>query len=206
MYSTDYEQEPGLNFWPSFTDITLIVILILIVFIFAQIILNTEIFELARIKSKQQEMEQLILSKLSPQHRPSVSFKSEYKTQHITFSNTILFQSGRDELQSEGESVLGIVGGVLRDNTYLFESIQIEGHTDSIPVPRNSAFRSNWDLSSSRATTVVEFFDDLGVDPAQVPISAAGFSEYKPVATTSNPDSLAKNRRIEMIINYSGKQ
>lgn len=179
----------GLNFWPSFVDISLITILILIVLYFAQLLANVEVFELARIKDKQDELEcrlkEAIASDVGPEALDQVRFSRTFREHRVTFSSGILFHLGEDSLQPAGQRILGSVGRVLREaaDDHLFESLQVEGHTDTLRVGRgNVRVRDNWDLASSRATAVVRFFaESTGVAPASVPMSAVGFSKYAPV-------------------------
>ena len=71
----------------------------------------------------------------------------------------------------------------------------MEGHTDNVPV-HNSRFKSNWELSTSRATAVV--IEQHGFDPLLV--SAAGYSEYRPVESNSSVRGRAANRRVDLVV------
>ncbi len=74
----------------------------------------------------------------------------------------------------------------------------MEGHTDNVPV-HNSRFKSNWDLSTARATTVAALLIERhGFDPAL--ISAAGYSEYRPVAGNDSVEGRAANRRVDLVV------
>lgn len=195
----------SINFWPSYTDISMLMILILIIYLFTQVVSNAEAFKLSKIRQKQrqivQQIEGTVRGALGDDGMKKISFSSDFKTQHITFSDQVLFESGSADLKPEGKNILLLLAEVLKKNTNLYYSIQIEGHTDPIPV-KGGKFRSNWDLSSSRATAVVEYFASkpIELDPAKM--SAAGFAQYRPVVSGGAPEDYAKNRRIEMIINY----
>ncbi|HEX4286320.1 MAG TPA: OmpA family protein [Terracidiphilus sp.] len=76
--------------------------------------------------------------------------------------------------------------------------IRVEGHSDNQPI-HNDEFRSNWELSASRAMNVLLLLvDDAGFDPRN--ISAAGFGEYRPVSDNSTPDGRKMNRRVDLVV------
>jgi chemotaxis protein MotB len=113
----------------------------------------------------------------------------------IEMASAILFRSGRAELSSEGEETLTQVAEVLR--TIPNRHFQVAGHTDNIPV-RRSRFGSNWELSTARATTVVQYLQEAGVDPSF--LSAAGYSEFAPSGSNDSEEGRAQNRRIEIVL------
>ena len=80
--------------------------------------------------------------------------------------------------------------------------VSVQGHTDNQAPDRNSPFRDNWELSSFRALSVLHELIDDGVKPNR--ISAAGFAQYKPLATNATKSGRAKNRRVE--IHFYGTQ
>jgi chemotaxis protein MotB len=77
-------------------------------------------------------------------------------------------------------------------------AIRIEGHTDDVPI-RTSRFVSNWELSTARASAVVELLvREFGVDPAR--LSAAGYGEFHPRVPNDSAENRARNRRIDIVI------
>ncbi len=86
-----------------------------------------------------------------------------------------------------------------------FESIQINGHTDDIPLSGNGQFTSNWDLSAVRAIAVVSLFrKKSNEDKVLVPLlSATGYSKHRPVVLNDSELNRARNRRIEILLLYS---
>ena len=107
----------------------------------------------------------------------------------------ILFDSGRAEIKTAGERVLGAVATQIRDlNGY---TIRVEGHTDDRPIS-TALFPSNWELSSARAARVVRFLVENGVD-ANI-LSAVGYGPFKPVASNDSAKNRALNRRIEIVL------
>ena len=74
--------------------------------------------------------------------------------------------------------------------------IRVDGHTDVRPIQAASRFRSNWELSASRAIAVVRYLIDRGVKPEH--LIAAGFGEFRPLDPAENEDAYQRNRRIEL--------
>jgi len=113
----------------------------------------------------------------------------------INFADPILFEPGSDVLKPSSYPHLHRLTAVFKD---LPNPIQIEGHTDNRPLGRGTRFRSNWELSSARAYSVLQFFVKEGVAPEK--LSAVGYGEYKPVQSNDSPEGRSKNRRIEINI------
>ena len=112
----------------------------------------------------------------------------------------ILFDSGSAELGEEGKAELAKVARTILDVAPMIPNgvgwvLQIDGHTDNVPI-HTIAFASNWDLSTARAISVVEFLTSQGVPPEH--LAATGFGEFQPIATGDDPESRRRNRRIEL--------
>lgn len=116
----------------------------------------------------------------------------------LSMVEKILFDSGSSDIKQNGKAVLDRVAEILRKVTD--KQIRIEGHTDNVPIgPVLAAkFPTNWELSTARSTTVVRYLQDKGIDPAL--LSAAGYSEYRPVASNETDEGKEKNRRIEIVL------
>ncbi len=115
----------------------------------------------------------------------------------ITMANDILFDSGKAKLKSDAHSMLSKIARVLNENVS-DRDVGVEGHTDNVPIKR-SGWKSNWELSTARATSVLHYLiDECGVQPQR--LSAIGYGEYKPVDTNETKIGKAKNRRVEIII------
>ena len=116
---------------------------------------------------------------------------------YVTLDNSLLFESGKWDVGSEGTQALDQLSAVLADNPDI--NILIEGHTDDDKYYGGQVIKDNWDLSVMRATSVVKILTkNKGVDPTRV--TAAGRSEYLPVASNEEDAGKAKNRRIEIIL------
>jgi chemotaxis protein MotB len=116
----------------------------------------------------------------------------------LSMVEKILFDSGSAEIKKNGKAVLDRVADILR--SVADRQIRIEGHTDNVPIgPVLAAkFPTNWELSTARSTTVVRYLQEKGVDPGF--LSAAGYSEYRPVDSNESDEGRAKNRRIEIVL------
>jgi chemotaxis protein MotB len=115
----------------------------------------------------------------------------------ITFVADILFDSGKAEIKSEAYSILDKVARVLNENVADL-NVGIEGHTDNEPI-RVSGWKSNWELSTGRALSVLHYLSQKkGVGPQR--LSVLGYSQYQPVADNATKEGRKLNRRVEVVI------
>ncbi len=114
----------------------------------------------------------------------------------ITLPEKLLFQSGKAEIEKEGEDVLirlaQTLQGLAKD-----QEVSIDGHTDSDPI-RSFRYPSNWHLSGARAVNVAYMLISNGVPEHSIVVR--GFADQRPVADNSTPEGKAKNRRVEITI------
>ena len=114
---------------------------------------------------------------------------------YVSLSEGLLFPSGSAVVNPRGKDALAKLAAVLIVNPDI--SVNIEGHTDSIPI--HGKYTDNWDLSTARANAIVRILvNDYLVNPKS--IEASGHSKYDPVDDNSTPDGRAKNRRTEIIL------
>jgi chemotaxis protein MotB len=107
--------------------------------------------------------------------------------------NPVLFASGDASLGGATYPILdGIVKIAERDHL----SIQVEGHTDNLPI-RTEKFPSNWELATMRAVSILRYLNQKGIPSER--LAAVGFSEYRPVASNGTPEGRQRNRRIEIL-------
>ena len=111
----------------------------------------------------------------------------------LNVAQDILFASGSTELNASGVEVLQKVAVQLKK---LPHEVEVQGHTDNVPVKPNSRFPSNWELAAERAAQVVRLFARRGVDPTRMRV--VSFGEFHPVASNATPEGRLKNRRIEI--------
>lgn len=126
-----------------------------------------------------------------------INFTSQYV--QLTLKGSVLFDSGSSELKSGALPMIQKIAMILE--RYAQSTIEIEGHTDNVPI-HTSRYESNDVLSSYRALAMFNYLvDNTSLDPAK--IKHAGRGEYIPVADNTTPEGRAKNRRIEIkIYNY----
>ncbi len=109
-------------------------------------------------------------------------------------TDRVLFDLGEATLRPHGGQVLDAIAPVLR---HVPNNLVIEGHTDNQPIS-DSRFASNWELSTLRATTVLRYLLDKGVDASKV--AAAGYAEQRPLQAGDSAASRARNRRVAIVI------
>jgi chemotaxis protein MotB len=121
----------------------------------------------------------------------------------VELDERILFPSGHAELNPRGREVLERVAQSLA--ALPNRTIRVEGHTDSTPISADneSGFPTNWELSTSRATSVVRFFEAQGIAGSR--LSAVGWGQHHPVATNDTVAGRRRNRRIEIVLVRSSR-
>ena len=112
----------------------------------------------------------------------------------IEMNSKILFSSADSELEEDAFPALKALAGVLKT---LPNSIDVEGHTDNVPI-NNDLYPSNWELSAARAASVVHLFTQYGVDPRR--LSSIGYAEYRPIASNKTASGRMRNRRVKIVI------
>lgn len=115
---------------------------------------------------------------------------------YVSLSEKLLFRSGSTNVDAKGQTALKKLAEVLARNTDI--QIQIEGHTDSVPVGKGLSYKDNWDLSVLRATSIVRILTSNGLTPERILPSGRG--EFYPVETNETADGRSKNRRTEIIL------
>ncbi|OCB75372.1 OmpA/MotB family protein [Flavobacterium crassostreae] len=116
---------------------------------------------------------------------------------YVSMENKLLFGSGSWSVGSEGKKAVVEVGKVLADNPDI--SVLIEGHTDNDGFSSAGVIANNWDLSTKRATAIVAILAENAQINKQN-LTAAGRSEFAPLASNTTTEGKSKNRRIEIIL------
>jgi len=114
----------------------------------------------------------------------------------VTFISEVLFDSGKAQIKTGAHEVLDKVAKVINDKV-ADKNIAIEGHTDNEPI-KKSGWKSNWELSTARATSVLHYLESKGTAPNRM--QATGYGEYRPVDSNDTKEGMQKNRRVEIII------
>lgn len=114
----------------------------------------------------------------------------------VTFIDEVLFDSGKANVKPNAYDALNKVTKVINSQVK-DRNIAIEGHTDNEPI-KKSGWKSNWELSTARATSVLHYLENKGTSPHR--LQATGYGEYHPVASNDTVEGRQKNRRVEIII------
>ncbi|TXI69298.1 OmpA family protein [Flavobacterium sp. UBA6195] len=118
---------------------------------------------------------------------------------YVSMENKLLFESGSWTVGAEGKKAVDLVGKVLGDNPDI--SVLIEGHTDNDKITGSigGGVENNWDLSTKRATAIVNILS-ANAKVKKENLTAAGRGEYAPLMSNETAEGKAKNRRIEIIL------
>ncbi len=118
---------------------------------------------------------------------------------YVSMENKLLFESGSWTVGAEGKKAVDLVGKVLGDNPDI--SVLIEGHTDNDKITGTigGGVENNWDLSTKRATAIVNILT-ANAKVKKENLTAAGRGEYAPLMSNETAEGKAKNRRIEIIL------
>ena len=113
----------------------------------------------------------------------------------LRFSERFFFDSGEASVRPE---VIPMLNSIAKTLEKIPNHIRIEGHTDSVPI-NTPRFPSNWELSTSRATSIVHFaLTHYHFEPTR--LSAAGYGEFRPIASNKTPEGRSQNRRVDIVI------
>ena len=116
---------------------------------------------------------------------------------YVSMDESLLFASGKTDVQSKGVDALKNVAKVLEQNPDI--NILVEGHTDDVPMKGAGEIKDNWDLSVMRATSVTKIMlQNAKIDPTR--ITSAGRGEFFPLDPAKTAEARKKNRRTEIIL------
>lgn len=152
------------------------------------------------ISNKDQAMRELknaISSALTAFEGKGLSVEQRDGKVYVSMENKLLFKSGSWAVGVQGKQAVEQLGNVLAQNPDI--AVLIEGHTDNDPFSNDGLISNNWDLSTKRATAIVDILlRNQSINPEN--LTAAGRSEFSPIASNENAQGKAKNRRIEVIL------
>lgn len=152
--------------------------------------------EIRRLTGTYQDLESSLRSEIA---RGDIKIKQVRDRLTINVVDRILFDSGSAKIKPEGLKVLKTVGDVLKG--IKDKQIRIDGHTDNVPISARlqDRFKTNWELSTARATSVVRYLiDEVDIPPAM--LTAAGHADTQPVAGNDSEEGRTQNRRIEIAL------
>jgi chemotaxis protein MotB len=115
----------------------------------------------------------------------------------LRMPENIVFASGDDSVKEQAARVLHAIAQELKARPV---DVRVEGHTDNRPI-NTPRFHSNWDLSTARATAVIMRLSNEGI--ASNRLSAAGYGEFRPVASNAADDGRKQNRRVDLVVSVS---
>ncbi|MBQ3796255.1 MAG: flagellar motor protein MotB [Butyrivibrio sp.] len=125
----------------------------------------------------------------------SLNYTSQYV--ELTIQGSILFDSGKVDIKADAIPVIDKVGQILE--TYAGGTVEIEGHTDNVPMGGNGKYSNNDELSSGRALSIFNYFiENTNLEPSK--LLHTGRGEYDPIADNSTDEGRARNRRVEIKI------
>ncbi len=114
---------------------------------------------------------------------------------NLSIDGSLLFDSGKAKLKDDAKVVFNNLAQLFREHPDY--RISIRGHTDDRDID-TPAFPSNWELSAVRATTVLRYFIQQGIDPERM--TATGYADFLPIAPNDTPENRARNRRVEFVL------
>ncbi len=185
--------------------------------------LNTALARVAAEERKRRELEAEKARQLEAEKQDLERYRSEFFGRlrdvlgaqegvrivgdRFVFSSEVLFAPGEAQLSPAGQfeiakvtDILGRIAGEIPDE--IDWVLQVDGHTDDVPIIGHPDFVDNWELSQARALSVVRYMIDiLGMPPDR--LSANGFGQYQPINPDETPEARAQNRRIEL--KFTGK-
>jgi chemotaxis protein MotB len=152
--------------------------------------------EIKRLTRTQEELSKSLQDEIS---KGNITIQQVRDRLTINMVDRVLFDSGQAQVKPAGVKVLKQVADVL--NKITDKQIRIEGHTDNVPISSKlqGRFKTNWELSTARATTVVRYLIDHGGVDRQY-LSAVGYADTHPLASDDSEEGRATNRRIEIVL------
>ncbi|MGX8797970.1 OmpA/MotB family protein [Fusibacter sp. JL298sf-3] len=156
---------------------------------------NNEVIEQNQLENLKEKLEEYLNEN---DMESEVTLELESKGLIIRFKDNVLFDPGRATIKPASMDIIDFLGDLLMSEELVDEEIRVEGHTDNVPNI-SALYPTNWELSTGRATNVVKYFvEEIGMTPMR--ISAAGYSEYRPIDTNDTAAGRAANRRVDIVV------
>jgi chemotaxis protein MotB len=142
------------------------------------------------------EAQEAIQKALNPEiQRREVAMSMRREGLVVSLREMGFFDSGSATIRPGSLDAISRLGGVLKQRP---ENLRIEGHTDNVPI-HTARFSSNWELSTARATDLIQLLiTSYGLPPSH--LSAAGYGEFHPVSSNDTSEGRAQNRRLDVVI------
>jgi len=208
-------QAHELNYWPSFSDLLIAVILMLILYLFIQEVnfYLSEAYLQQKMKDRQKEFRHTIRNALGPDSVAISNIEEIGVNQTISFQSSFLFDDGkwtfRDKKSRELiEKIVPVLISAIDSNDV--QQIVVEGHTNSKPYKGKYG---NWELASNRAVTVIKLLLEMGIEsqtgtdhnsPSRL-LSISGFADRDFVPTKEQTEDMEESKRIQFSLVYTLK-
>jgi chemotaxis protein MotB len=191
--------------WPAMLDLITSTLMVFMLVTALQLAFGIDELEAALTRSKQERFVQEFRQEFEREiDRKEIQVERRLNFIQILFSDGVLFRLGDHHLQATGKRLLARCARVFAQaGSSGYEQIQVEGHTDNVPLDRSTYPSNNWELSTARALGVVEFLSRKEPSFASV-LSANGYSSNRPIADNSSQAGRDLNRRIEIRLFFSG--
>ncbi len=132
-----------------------------------------------------------------------VRIKEDERGLVISLASDAFFEKASDEVNIEASrGLLQNLSELLSSDELKGSKFRIEGHTDDVPTDPDGEWETNWELSTARATNVLHYLVDYGVNEEQFQV--AGFADTVPLTSNDTPEGQAYNRRVDVIILTEG--
>lgn len=152
--------------------------------------------ELTDVSNETKEIYEIVYNYIEKEDlEAEVTLRADHRGVIIDIKDNILFDSGEADLKAGSKNILDKITMLMNE---FDNEIIVEGHTDNVPM-NSYKFPTNWELSVTRATTVIRYFiRERNIDPGR--LSAAGYGEYNPIVPNNNSNNRALNRRVNILI------
>jgi chemotaxis protein MotB len=191
--------------WPAMLDLITSILLVLVLGTTLQQIFGVDQLEAALVRTKREHFLREFRREFAGEmERGEIRVEPHLNFVQLRFSDKVLFAFADHRLQPKGKWMLARCATVFsRAGASGYEQVQVEGHTDDIPLVRRSYPSNNWQLSTARALSVVEYLSSENPALAAA-LSANGYADHRPVADNSTSEGRDRNRRIEIRLLFSG--
>jgi flagellar motor protein MotB len=196
------------NFWPALIDMLTSMLMFFLLLYFVEHHFNSGSAELAVARQRQARFTQVFNEEFRNEIAAGdITATPDLKILQIRFGERVLFHSRSYDLLPSGQALMERLARVLHrfddaaDGEF-YEQIQIEGHTDDLPLNQSYYPHDNWELSTARAMEVLKFLTRRAARPLREDrMSVNGYAQNRPISTHRS-----RNRRIELRIYFSGRE
>ena len=191
--------------WPAMLDLITSTLMVFMLVTTLELAFGSDDLEASLTRSRQEQFLKGFRQEFALEiDRKVIRIERHLDFIQIMFSDGVLFSLGDYHLRTTGQQLVTRCASVFAiSQAGDYEQIQVEGHTDDVPLNRSIYPSNNWELSTARALSVVEYLSRVGPSFARV-LSANGYSSNRPVASNATQAGRDLNRRIEIRLFFSG--